>query len=161
MIYVPMLFNIQTPLRWIESFKDCLYRYFGVRCFPLLYTIQNHTQVPDNISDPLQDWNWILILRLCSWQYDFPPKPWWTLVQVRKQKCLIFPEEASRSAVYAPMLKPFEIKSMEKAWLSMISSHSRYDKWEKLQNDKLKLLMNTECNGYAYRFENFIGFHRS
>ena len=36
---VPTLHKNTTPLRWIESFKDCLYRTYGLRNTPLLYVI--------------------------------------------------------------------------------------------------------------------------
>ena len=37
---VPVLHKNQTPLKWIESFKDLLYRTYGVRTCPLLYIIR-------------------------------------------------------------------------------------------------------------------------
>ena len=34
---VPKLSKHQTPIRWVESFKDCAFRIFGVRGAPLSY----------------------------------------------------------------------------------------------------------------------------
>ena len=34
---VPLLHKNQTPLKWIASFKDCLFRTYGIRGCPPLY----------------------------------------------------------------------------------------------------------------------------
>ena len=51
---VPVLHNKNnTPLKWIESFKDCLFRTYGLRKTPLLYVIRDQVTPPTEIDDPL------------------------------------------------------------------------------------------------------------
>ena len=70
-------------------------------------------------------------------------------------------EEATRSTIYANTIKPFSrSKDGRKAWLAMVSSHIGDDKWEQLQKDKMKFLMNTTWNRKTYSLEKFTGAHR-
>ena len=50
---VPVLSKHQTPLKWIESFKDCLFRTYGIQTCPLLYVIRDNADVPNEVEDPL------------------------------------------------------------------------------------------------------------
>ena len=50
---VPLLTKNNTPLKWIESFKDCLFRTYGLRKAPLLYVIRDVATPPNEITDPL------------------------------------------------------------------------------------------------------------
>ena len=50
---VPVLSKYQTPIKWIESFKDCLSRTFGVRNCPIIYVIRPEETVPPQASEPL------------------------------------------------------------------------------------------------------------
>ena len=50
---MPVLSKHITPLKWVESFEDCLLRTFGVRSCPLLYVIRDDEQVPSEVDDPL------------------------------------------------------------------------------------------------------------
>ena len=50
---VPKITRNTTPLRWIESFNDCLYRTFGIRDCPLSYVTRANNIVPSEIDDPL------------------------------------------------------------------------------------------------------------
>ena len=43
-----------SPIRWIESFKDCLYCTFGVREFPLLYVIWDKVAVKPEAEEPIK-----------------------------------------------------------------------------------------------------------
>ena len=43
----------------------------------------------------------------------------------------------------------------------MVSSHAGEDKWEQLQKDKHRFLMNMKWNGRNYSLEKFTGLHRS
>ena len=52
---VPILTKNQTPLKWMESFKDCLYRTFGVRSCPIAYVIREDVEVAEEADDPLED----------------------------------------------------------------------------------------------------------
>ena len=42
-----------TPLKWLESFKDCLFHTFGVRGCPLSYVCRGDAEVPSEVDDPL------------------------------------------------------------------------------------------------------------
>ena len=50
----PILSKTHKSLRWIDSFKDCLYSFFGVMDLPLLYGILDHAQFPDEFRYTLQ-----------------------------------------------------------------------------------------------------------
>ena len=50
---VPILTRQTSPLKWIESFRDCLYRTFGVRHTPLSYVIRTDVNSPTEVEDPL------------------------------------------------------------------------------------------------------------
>ena len=50
---VPALSKSQTLIKWMESFKDCLDRTFGVRCCPLSYVVRETVVVPAEVDDPL------------------------------------------------------------------------------------------------------------
>ena len=43
----------------------------------------------------------------------------------------------------------------------MVSSHAGQDKWEQLQKDKTKFLMNTKWNGRSFSLDKFTDLHRS
>ena len=40
---VPVLNKNSTPLRWIESFRDCLFRTYSLRKTPLLYVVRENS----------------------------------------------------------------------------------------------------------------------
>lgn len=50
---VPLLHKNTSPLCWQESFKDCLYRTFGVRKTPLSYVIREEVVPESEAVDPL------------------------------------------------------------------------------------------------------------
>ena len=45
------------------------------------------------------------------------------------------------------------------AWMSMVSSHAGKDKWEQLQKDRTKFMMNSKWNGRTFSLEKFTGPH--
>jgi hypothetical protein len=52
-------------------------------------------------------------------------------------------EEATRGTVYASTVKPYSRrKDGRMAWFAMVSSHAGNDKWEQLQKDRSRFLMN-------------------
>ena len=51
---MPHLSNNIPPIKWIESFKDCLFCTYGIRDFPLIYVIRYTVEIQDEASDPLQ-----------------------------------------------------------------------------------------------------------
>ena len=71
-------------------------------------------------------------------------------------------EEATRGTVFSSTVKPFaKGKNGRAAWLSMVSSHAGQDKWEQMQKDKMKFIMNAKWNGRTYSLEKFTGIHRT
>ena len=71
-------------------------------------------------------------------------------------------KEATRATVYAPTVKPYARKKDGRAaYFAMMTSHIGDDKWDRMQKDNLKFLMNTEWNGKVYGLEKFTGMHRS
>ena len=159
---VPTLQKNQVPIKWIESFKDCLYRTFGIRGCPLLYVIRPEVEVPPEANDPLLPTKTYgesgsvldeLINRLL---HDNP------LFKSDNAKVYSMLEEATRGSIYASTVKPHSRrKDGRAAWTAMVSSHAGKDKWEQLQKDKTKFLMNTKWNGKTYSLEKFTGIHRS
>ena len=159
---VPVLHKNNPPLKWIESFKDCLFRSYGLRKTPLLYVIRNNATVPTEEDDPLVVGKAFgssgsivdeLMLRL---DHDDP------LFKSDNASVYSLLEEATRSTVYASTIKPYaRRKDGRSAWLSMVSSHAGADKWEQLHKEKSKFLMNTKWNGRNYSLEKFTGMHRS
>jgi hypothetical protein len=159
---VPLLHKNNTPLKWIESFKDCLYRTYGLRKTPLLYVIRDTVLPLEEASDPLQPSKAYgisgtvideLIYRL---SHDDP--------LFKSDNAMVYSmlEEATRGTVYASTVKPYSRrKDGRTAWMSMLSSHAGSDKWEQLQKEKSKFLMNTKWNGRNYSLEKFTGMHRS
>ena len=64
--------------------------------------------------------------------------------------------------MYASTVKSFsQSKNGRDAWFAMLTSHAGDDKWEQLQKDKMKFMMNTKWNGKTYSLEKFCGVHRT
>ena len=71
-------------------------------------------------------------------------------------------EESTRGSIYASSIKSYSrSKDGRAAYIALVSSHAGDDKWEKLQKDKMKFLMNTKWNGKDYSLEKFCGIHRT
>jgi hypothetical protein len=159
---VPVLHKNNTPLKWIESFKDCLFRTYGLRKTPLLYVVREHALVQPEAQDPLLPTKSYgssgsivdeLIKRL---SFTDP------LYKSDNATVYAMLEEATRGTVYASTIKPHSrTKNGRSAWLSMVSSHAGIDKWEQLHKDKSKFLINTKWNGRNFSLEKFTGMHRS
>ena len=151
-----------TPIRWVESFRDCALRTFGVRDAPLLYIIRENDDVPTEMEDPLlperaygQSGSVVaeLIKRM---NYSDP--------LFKSDNGLVYSmlETATRGTIYATIVKPYSrTKDGRSAWKAMISSHVGKDKWENVQREKMSFLMNTKWNGKTYSLEKFTTSHRS
>ena len=127
---IPKLSKNMTPLRWIESFKDCLYRAFGVRNSPLSYVICEDAVVPNEVDDPLS----------LNKAYGSSGSVVEELIKRMKHEDPLFKtdngivyymlEEASRGTIYATTIKPFaRNKDGKAAWKAMCSYHVGKDKW--------------------------------
>ena len=159
---VPVLSKHITPLKWVESFKDCLLRTFGVRSAPLVYVIRDDAAVQPEENDPLLQGcafgqsGTVLDELINRLSHDDP------LFKSDNSAVYSMLEEATRGTVYAPTIKPYaRRKDGRSAFTSMISSHAGIDKWEKLQKEKIQFMMNTKWNGRTYSLEKFTGLHRS
>ena len=51
---VPHLSKNITPIKWIDYFKDCLFRTYGILEFPLIYVMRDTVDIPYEAYDPLQ-----------------------------------------------------------------------------------------------------------
>lgn len=160
---VPLHSKHITPVRWLKSFKDCASHTFGVRDCPVSYVIRADDTVPNKVDDPLEPGfafsnasgsvNAELIRRL---NHTDP------LFNTDNATVYSMLELATRGTVYSPTIKPFARgKNGRAAWLALLSSHAGQDKWEKMQKDCVKFLMNTKWNGRTYSLEKFTGQHRS
>ena len=159
---VPILHKNQTPLKWIESFKDCLYRTFGIRDCPLSYVVRETAVVTPEEDDPLAPGlsfgvsGSVLDELIARLDHNDP------LFKSDNATVYSMLEEATRGSVYASTIKPYaRKKDGRSAWTSMVSSHAGKDKWEQLQKDRTKFLMNSKWNGRTYSLEKFTGLHRT
>ena len=159
---VPVLTKNNSPLKWIESFRDCLFRTYGLRKTPLLYVIREDVVPPAEVVDPLVDKkaygsSGSIIDELIARLTHADP-----LFKSDNASVYSMMEEATRGTVYASTVKPYSRKKDGRnAWKSMVSSHAGTDKWEQLQKDRSKFMMNTKWNGRNYSLEKFTGIHRS
>ena len=147
---VPVLHKNSTPLKWIESFKDCLFRTYGIRKTPLLYVVREDDEVPDEGDDPLTagkaygESGSVLDELIKRLDHDDP------LFKSDNAAVYGMLEKATRGTVYASTIKPFSrTKDGRSAWLAMVSSHAGTDKWEQLFKERSKFLMNIKWNGQA------------
>ena len=70
-------------------------------------------------------------------------------------------DEPTRSTTYAPVIKPYaKSKDGRKAYLSLIGSHAGDDKWETLQKNQNKFLVNNKWNGRQFGLDKFCNLHR-
>ena len=159
-----------TPLRWLESFKDCLFHTYGVRGCPLSYVTRENAQVPTETDDPLVlntsvnphvllpygSSGSVLDEMIKRLTHNHP------LFKTDNNTVFSMLEEATRGTVFATTVKSFaRTKDGRAAWLAMLSSHCGKDKWESLQKERMDFLMNTKWNGRVYSLDKFCGAHRS
>ena len=95
-----------TPLKWIESFKDCLFRTYGIRKAPLLYMIRDLVTVPTEVEDPLlvgkaYGSSDSIIDEIFAHLTHADP-----LFKVNNAAVYSMLEEATRGTVYASTVKP-------------------------------------------------------
>ena len=142
---VPILTKTTTPLKWIESFKDCLYRTYGIWKTPLSYVIRKDIVPATEVDDPLQAGKAFgesgsvieeLIVRL---NHNDP------LFANNNATVYSMLEESTRSTVYVSTVKQYSRrKDGRGAWFSMVNSHAGKEKWEKLFKDRSRLIMNSK-----------------
>lgn len=159
---VPILTKTTTPLKWIESFKECLFRTYGIRKTPLSYVTRKDVTPANEADDPLQAGKASsesgsviedFIMRL---DHNDP------LFANDNATVYSMLEEATRGTVYASTVKPYlRTKNGRGAWTSMVNSHAGKEKWEKLFKDRSRFIMNNKWNGRTFSLEKFTGIHRS
>ena len=140
---VPVLSKHQTPLKWMESFKDCLYRTYGVRSCPISYVIRSNVAVPEEANDPLISGRAfgasgsILDEMISRLNHTDP------LYKSDNNLVYSLLDEATRGTIYAPTIEPFaRAKNGRDTWNAIVSSHAGEDKWELVRKEKLNFLMN-------------------
>ena len=159
---VHILQKHSIPLKWTESFKDCLYRTFGICKCPLSCLIHNEVIPKNEVDDPL----------LPDKSYRKSGSLIDELIQRIDHDSLLYRsdnvtlytmlEEATRNSIYSTTIKPYSRKKDGRStWNTMISLHASTDKWEKLQKECIRFLMNSIWNGRTYRLEKFMNFHRT
>ena len=133
---VPILHKNSTPLKWIESFRDCIFCTYGVRKAPLSYMICENVEVPAEADDPLLqekahgESGSVIDEMIKRLSHDDP--------LYCSDNALVYSmlEESTRGKVYASTIKPFSrAKDGRAAWLAM-SSHSGSNKWEQLYKER-------------------------
>ena len=159
---VPVLSKNNTPLKWLESFKDCTYRTFGVRNCPVSYIIRDDDTVPAEADDPLQagraygESGSVIDEMIRRLNHTDP--------LYKSDNALVYSmlEEATRGTIYGPTIKPYaRLKNGRGAFRAIVQSHAGDDKWEQVKKNKLNFLMNTKWNGRTYSLDKFTGLHRS
>jgi len=159
---VPVLNKNTPPTKWLESFRDCLYRTYGVRGASLSYVIREEPLVPAEVDDPLVAGSAFgssgsvleeLIKRLAH------THPLFKSDDAAVSSLL---EEAARGTRFEATIKTFtKRKQGRNAYLAIVSSHAGVDKWETIQKDKLNWLMSSKWNGRQNSLEIFTSLHRS
>ena len=168
---VPCITKNNPPLRWTDTFKDYCLNTFGVRKAPLAYIIRDSiTVLPETLAagvttgatDPLVPGKsygnggsvfYDLIARL---SHTHP------LYSTDNAKVYSALEEATRGTAYSSTVKSFSRRrDGRSAWLALVSSHAGNDKWESLQKENTRWLMNTKWTGQNYSLEKFCNHHRS
>ena len=168
---VPRITKNNPPLQWTDTFKDYCLNTFGVRKAPLAYVIRDTADVlPEALapgvtvgeSDPLVAGKaygnggsvfYDLVSRL---SHTHP------LFSTDNAKVYSALEEATRGTAYGSTVKAFSRRRDGRAaWLALVSSHAGSDKWESLQKENTRWLMNTKWTGQNYSLEKFCNHHRS
>ena len=159
---VPTLHENATPLKWLESFKDCACATFGIRMAPVSCLLRENEAVPDEDDDPLlpnkahgESGSTVdeLIKRL-----DYSDGP----CKTDNATLHAMLETATRGTTHAPTIASFSRrKDGRGAWQALVLSHAGVDKWEKLCAERSRFLMNTKWNGRACSLEKFAGLHRN
>jgi hypothetical protein len=168
---VPCITKSNPPLRWTDTFLDYCLNTFGVRKTPLAYVIrENATVAPESrpeddtttVVDPLQPGcafglgGSVLNDLIARLSHNHP------LFKTDNAKVYSALEEATRSTAYSSTVKAFSRRRDGRAaWNAIVSSHAGTDKWEALQKENMKWLLNTKWNGRVYSLEKFCNQHRS
>ena len=159
---VTLISKNKTPLKWIESFKDFLFRTYVLCHFPLLCVVREDDAVPNKSGDPL----------VAVYSYgasvsvldEMISRLEHTDILYKSDNAMVYSiiEEATLGSIYAKTIKPYaQSKDGRSTWESMVYSHSVQDKWEELHKKMSKFLMNTKWNGRTFRLEKFTGLHLS
>ena len=105
---VPTLTKNITPIKWLESFKDCLSSTFGVLKAPLSYIIRENREVTSEDYNPLHanflySANSVSVLNELGRRLTFEHP----LFQPNNTTVFSMLEEATWSTIYSPKIKPF------------------------------------------------------
>ena len=128
---MPQISKNITPIKWIESFKDCVLRIYGISDCPFIYVIRDTVDIPDESSDPLQlgcsyGQSDSVLEEMIARLDNFNP-----LFKSNNSSVYSMMEEAAWGTVYAPNINPYaQKKNGRSARKAMISSHAIQDKWE-------------------------------
>ena len=159
---VPFLNKTNTPIKWIELFKDSISRTFGLCNAALSYVIREHEAVPAEVDDPL----------VAGYAYSVSGSIMDELIARLSHAHPLYKtdnaslysklEQATRGTIFAATIKPYaNVKNGCGAWHALINSHTGDDKWETVQKEKFAFLMNQQWNGKQYSLEKFISLHHS
>ena len=104
---VHVLSKNNSPLKWIESFRDCLFRTYGLQKTPSLYVIRDDVAPPAEIEDPLVNGkaygsSGSIIDELIARLTHADP-----LYKADNASVYSMMEEATRGTIYASTVKPY------------------------------------------------------
>lgn len=162
-IEVPKVTKQLPILKWVEAFYDFLHRKVGVRSIPLAYVTRDHVQVPI-VAPPLlpnrphsEEHGSVEGELIARASHDHP------LYRDDNAQVYYHVEEALRSTVYAPSIKPFQRrKDGRGALASVVDQYAGKDKWEaelKAQDNFLHTRKWTGTSNFA--LEKFVSQHRN
>ena len=167
---VPCIMKNNPPLRWTDTFIDYCMNTFGVRTVPLAYIIRKNVDVLPKATP---------LVRTGSFDPLIPGKAYGKggsvlndmikrlshnhpLYSTDNAKVYSTLKEASRGTAYSSAVKAYTRQcNCRAAWLALVSSHAGKDKWDSLQKENTRWLMNTKWNGLTYSLEKFCNQHRS
>ena len=168
---VPCITKNNPPLKWTDTFLDYCNNTFGVRKAPLAYVIRENVEVlPETRPigdlttkiDPLLtgkahgDSGSVLEDLKLRLSHSHP------LFKTDNAKVFSALEEATRNTVYSSTVRAFARRRDGRgAWKAIVSNHAGSDKWELLQKENMKWLLNTKWTGRNYSLEKFCNQHRT
>lgn len=158
---MPTISRELQVMQWQPAFSNYLGSVFGVREIPLAYVIRETVDVKPHAEDPfagnklygesgslLED-----LIERCSHAHP--------LFKTDNQKVYKLLETATQGTQYASTVTTFSrTKNGRSAYLAIVTSHIGGDKWDKMVETHVAIIMHREWNGKSYKLEKYCNQHR-
>ena len=76
------------------------------------------------------------------------------------QRYIVLSKKQLAQPLTVQLLRHSRRRDGRSAWKALVSSHAGNDKWEQLQKENSRWIMNTKWNGRVYTLEKFCNWHR-